>query len=242
MKPKVATTKNVLRLAAAYELMEHQGAGMEIGLIHGFTGYGKTWAVHHLIGQKNALYLESSPNWSSLTLLEDLALELGFDVDRRNTRYLERAVIAKLRETKRAVFIDEFDRVLNSPNARRLVETLRMLHDQATVPLLLVGEDRAEIRLARHPQFDRRTSQRIRFAAVDLDDTREIAETCCEVAIADDLLEKLNQAVSGSTAFIAMGLSQIESYARANRWSEISAAQYSQPFVSPNRRSTGGTT
>lgn len=52
------------------------------------------------------------------------------------------------------------------------------------------------------------------FLPIDLDDTRTVADTISEVAIADDLVERIYREAAGSIALITLGIANVESYAR----------------------------
>jgi hypothetical protein len=70
-------------------------------------------------------------------------------------------------------------------------------------------------KIARWPQLNRRITQVVEFAPLSMADARTLADTCCEVAIADDLLAELHRVAGGSAGYMTNGLARIEYYGKA---------------------------
>jgi hypothetical protein len=114
----------------------HRASGMPgMGLIEGQTGYGKTTAAAWLVVRLNAVFVRALATTTPSSLLESICKELGIGKRSSNVQTVE-DIVAKLAETGRPLFIDEADYLVGK---HRLIETVRDIHDLATVPVILIG-------------------------------------------------------------------------------------------------------
>ncbi|MEJ1358303.1 MAG: ATP-binding protein [Candidatus Sedimenticola sp. (ex Thyasira tokunagai)] len=235
MKFKILPVKNVSRLNEAGQALIQRDLGMPgMGLIWGPTGYGKTTAATWFINQCHGVYIRAMRLWSPKTMLTALARELDLDVKGRNNGEMVEAIIHRLAETGRPVFIDEADYIVES---RRLTDTLRDIHDLSTVPVILIGMHGIEKRIRGNEQFTGRIAQWVSFEGLDMIDARLLADGLAEVKIADDLLQQLHRAASpknrqggascgAEVRRLVVGLGRIEQYARSRGLQSISAAEW----------------
>lgn len=235
MKHSWVLVDNVSRLVEGYELALSQPD--KLLLVSGYTGFGKTSAVHWLQQSadapresRNALYLQALPTWRQVSMLSDLVSALGFEPV-RNSHALLRFAIDQLKMVKRTLIIDEFDRVLRTPDPHSLVEILRVIHDNANIPIVMVGEDQIETKLKRHTQFHRRIAARVQFNPLGLGDLQAVASQCCEIEVAEDLLQAILVATGGNAAYCCKCLAQVEAAGRSAKLSRISREQYRGEFL-----------
>ena len=232
MKYRILPIKNVSKLLDAGDALLNRSAGMPgIGMVWGPTGYGKTTAATWLITRTHGVYLRAMACWSPAAMLAAMQRELDLPPVRGGNAAAVEAIVGRLAETGRPVFVDEADYVVER---RLLVDTLRDIHDLSASPVILIGMSGLEKRIRGNPQFTGRTSQWIEFKGADLADSRILADGLCEVRIADDLLERIHAAATpkakGSSGaeirrlVVAMG--QVEAYARARGLGEIGSAQW----------------
>jgi DNA transposition AAA+ family ATPase len=235
MKYKIAPVKNIERLSAAYDALENAAIGVpRMGLVYGFTGAGKTTAITWLMNQTNAVAVKASPTWSLHSMLSKIMVEIGIDPLRRASD-MEDVIIRTMQRDLRPLFVDEAD-AFTDPQVRgdrsyAILETLRSIHDLSKMPVLLIGMDGIERRLASRHQLMRRISQWIKFEKADTDDARILADTVCEVQVEDDLLTKLLETSNGSVGLMIVGLARIERAAKANDMNRIGLDIWgSRPF------------
>src|SRR3990167_8645189 len=139
MKYKICHIKNVARLAEAGDALINRGPRMPgMGLIYGPTGYGKSTASAWFVNQCHGVYVRAVALWSPSSMLETILRELRCEARGNSNARRVDAIIDKLAETGRPLFVDEADYLLDS---KRMIETLRDLHDLATVPVILIGMD-----------------------------------------------------------------------------------------------------
>jgi len=222
MRYKICHTKNVARLSEAGDSLINRGPGMPgMGLIYGPTGYGKSTSATWFVNQCNGIYVRAMAMWCPSAMLAAILRELDIEQYGNNAVMCDR-IIENLARHNRPLFIDEADYLLDS---KRMVETLRDLHDMATVPVILIGMDGIQRKLLGRQQLAGRLAEWVEFAGADIEDARVLADGLCEVKVGDDLLEQLHLAASAklkggkivggaSARLMVVGLSRIEQLAR----------------------------
>ena len=235
MKFRILPVKNVSRLQVAGDALIQRSIGMPgIGLIWGPTGTGKTTAATWYVNQVNGVYVRAMRLWSPRSMLGALARELDIDVRRLNNGEMVDAIVMRLAETGRPLFVDEADYVVES---RRLTDTLRDIHDMSTAPIILIGMHGIEKRIRGNEQLTGRIAQWVGFGGADLADARMLANGLCEVVIDDDLLQDLHATatpknpagkgiVDAEIRRLIVGLGQIEQYAIQSGLASISKADW----------------
>lgn len=223
MRVKVIQTKNLTRLAVAAESLTSRAPGTPgIGLIWGRSGFGKTTATAWLANKTGAIYLRAWPTWTPTSMLAAIMVELKMTPLARIAPMI-RAIVNGLSAAGRAIFIDEADFLAEKP---LLLDTLRSLHDVSSVPLILIGMQNFQRRIAHREQFVGRISQWVEFAGADLDDARLLARDLCEVKVSDDLVAALHKSSGGSMRALMIGLATMENYARKKRLEKVTAAEW----------------
>ncbi len=232
MKHKILGVKNVSRLQAAGNALINRSMGMPgIGLIWGPTGYGKTTSATWFINQCNGVYIRAMRTWSPKAMLTALCRELDLDSQRMNNCEMVEAIIYRLAETGRPLFIDEADYIVES---KRLTDTLRDIHDLSTVPVILIGMHGIEKRIRSNEQFTGRIAQWVAFQGADHEDARMLADGLCEVEVRQDLLDALyaeacpkrKPDAGAEIRRLVVGLGQIEGYAHHRGLSTIALADW----------------
>lgn len=224
MRFKMVLVKNVARLSQAGAALLSRAQGMPgMGLIEGETGAGKTTAVTWWINECNGVYVRAIAMWSPSTMLQSILRELdAMPVSGSCGRMVEQVVEALLL-SGRPLILDEADYIVDS---KRMVETLRDLHDLASVPVILVGMAGIRRKISLRQQLAGRIAQWVDFKPCDLEDSRKLARELCDVTIGDDLLERLQKAAGGSVRLLVVGLSRIEQNAKAKGLETIKAADW----------------
>lgn len=214
MRSTVSETSNVKALGVAFDGLWSTPAGVEkVGLVYGESGLGKTTATNWLALNNNGIFLRATPLWTPNVMLKRMTVEVGKEPKNRNQDMLDE-LQESLTLHRRPIFIDEADMLFQTNNPGRLLETLRSVYDVAQCPVVLVGMELIKAKIARWPQLNRRITQVVEFAPLDLTDARRLAEDCCEVRVADDLLAELHRQAGGSCGYLINGLTKIEFYGR----------------------------
>ncbi|MCS7285015.1 MAG: AAA family ATPase, partial [Hydrogenobacter thermophilus] len=125
----------------------------------------------------------------------------------------------QLLENPRTVFVDEADYLTHDV---RVLETLRDLHDVTGTPIVFIGMDHADKKLARYKHLFDRFSEIVRFNPLTEQDIRMIADQLCEVKLNDDAVQFI---ASQANRFrrVIVWLYKAEALARANSLKEVLA-------------------
>lgn len=224
MRNTLAVTKNVAALQMAFEALSGRDAGVPgMGLVHGYTGAGKTTAITWLLNRSGGVYARAAATWTPSAMLGRIMQELGADPLARGGAAMVEHITRELSRTQRPLFVDEADYLLGN---LKMLETLRDIHDLSGMPVVLIGMEGIERRLVHRQQLARRISQWVEFMPSDLEDARILADTVCEVEIEQDLLESLHTEAKGSVGLMVVGLSRIEALAKGNGWKQVSADRW----------------
>lgn len=233
MKTKIVPIKNIFRMKEAADSLIIRSFGMPgMGLIFGHTGFGKTTGCTWLVNQVRGIYVRAMSLWSPKTMLEAIARELDIDVRGMTLAAMVDQIVMRLAETGRPLFIDEADYLVDS---KRLVDTLRDIHDMSTSPVILIGMTGIDRKLRGHPQLTGRMAQWVEVQGLDADDVRMLAAGMCEVGVDQDLLDDLSRRASpvGSGAEIrrvVVGLGNIEQHARRRGLTKVGLADLPKGF------------
>ncbi|MEM6836315.1 MAG: ATP-binding protein [Cyanobacteria bacterium P01_C01_bin.120] len=226
MLNKVVAVKNVERLTAAHNALKGASYHLpKIGLIHGLAGAGKTTAIAHLSQVHGGCFVRATAVWTPKAMLVAILRELGRDEIRGNNQAKLDEVIERLAIAQLPLFVDEADYLFQRPAT---LDILRDIHDQAGVPLYLVGMERISRKVNNRELVASRVSQEVKFAPLDLEDTRLVADSLSEIRLEDDLLEDLHQRARGSIRRITVGLSVIETYGKHTMADSLTLAQWQQ--------------
>lgn len=218
MRNKLAIMKNVVRLRTAYESLAQRDHGVPgMGLVHGFTGAGKTTAIAWLVNQSQGIYVRAASTWTPASMLGDIMAELGLAPIHRNSAAMK-VVAERISDQARPLFVDESDYLFSNG---KMLDSLRDIHDVSGSPVILVGMEGIEARLASRKQLARRISQWVEFLPADIADARVLAQAVCEIDLKDDLLAELHEQTNGSVGLMVVGMSRIEALAKANSWSGV---------------------
>lgn len=223
MRSKIVPVSNIARLSEAANALVNRAYGMPgMGLIEGETGYGKTTAVAWLTVRLNGLFVRALATTTPSSLLESICKELGIGKRATNVGTVEE-IVRKLAETGRPLFIDEADYLADK---RRLIETLRDIHDLATVPVVLIGMHGFRRKITHLQQLTGRIAQWVDFQPSSVEDANLLARELAEVEIDKALVSKLHESARGSVRLIVVGLNRIEQFAKNRGLAKIGAAEW----------------
>lgn len=243
MRHTMAMTKNMRRFMTSVEELMHRPQGTEgMGLLWGEPGEGKSTALAYVVNAMSGVFVRAVSSWTVTTMLGKIAEELG------GHRMLRRAdmidfIVQKLAENPRPIFVDEADYLFKQ---LEMIDSLRDIYDLSGCPVIMCGMEEIGRRIQAHARFARRVTQWIEFEGIDKDDARVLADTVCEVSLADDLLTHLHKEARGNIGRMVIGLTKIERMARASGLDEVNFAQwderplfYDQPVFSARNNKNG---
>lgn len=232
MRNKLAPVKNVAALQAAFEALDTRDSGIPgMGLVHGFTGAGKTTAISWLVNRTKGVYARAYGTWTPHSMLQSIMHELGAAPLQRSAAMIK-FIADELAAHRRPLYIDEANYFAADT---KMLDTLRDIHDVSNSPVILIGHEGTEKRLIHRAQLARRISQWVEFKPLDLDDADVLATTVCEVKLEADLLEELHRHTKGSIGLMTVGMARIEALAKAQGWTTVDAGTWNgRPFFLGN--------
>ena len=226
MQNKIVPVGNVMRMAEACRALLARAAGMPgMGLCFGASGLGKTTAVAWLAVREHGVYVRARATSTPTSLLDQIGKELGLALKQRVDLKVD-AIVEKLAQTGRPLFIDEADYVVGKDGENRLSNTVRDLHDLSTVPVILIGMGQIDRRINNSPQLAGRMAQVVEFQLCTPADARKLADELCEVQVADDLLHSITDRAGGSIRLVTVGLARVEQYAVKRGLKQIALADW----------------
>ena len=211
MRNIIVPTENIANLQEASNALMQRDAGLPgMGLIYGDTGFGKSTAAAWLSNRVHGVYVRARALSTPSSFLGSILSELDIEPVRSCAGMVDQ-IVERLALSGRPLMIDEADYVAEKT---RLTDTLRDVHDLSTVPVILIGMAGIQRKLDRRRQLSGRLAQWVEFTPMDGDDARALADSLCEVTVADDLLTDLNAQAGGEIRRVVVGLKNVEQRAR----------------------------
>jgi DNA transposition AAA+ family ATPase len=215
MKNEIVPVKNLQRLAELGDLLETRAARTPgVGVVHGDTGVGKSTGLTWYVGKKKAPYVRAMQLWTPSSMLAAIAQELDV-APHRDLARMTTEIVNALATQNSMLIVDEADYVVDQ---KRLLNTLRDIHDLSQVPLILIGMAEFVKKLSSRidqRQFSGRIAFKVEFEPLDLEDATLLATTLLDGVKAEaDLVKRLHEACEGSTRLITVGLQRIETFAK----------------------------
>jgi len=210
-----------------------------IGVMHGRSGDGKTYASIFAQNKTRAIRVEVGDTWTRKTLLLAILREGGLTPRKGSIPELAELAIGMLaEEPRRPLFIDEADKVVD----KGYIELVRELAMSANVPVLLIGEEALPQKLAAFERVHNRVLAWFGAEPCDLDDAKKLAQLLlAPVTIADELLEKIRIQGDGRARRISTSLDGVAHWARNNGVRHVAAEGYDGPIYTgePPRARSG---
>lgn len=200
-----------------------------IGVCHGDSGLGKTYASIFAQNKTRAIRVEIGDSWTRRTLLLAILGELQLRPRARLTiaEMAEEAIKALGDEPRRPLIVDEADKAVD----KGFIELVRELHEHSGAPVILIGEERLPAKLLSVERVHNRVLDWLPAQPCDLDDAREFAKAFAPgVAIKDDLLAALIAQSQGRARRIVVNLSRVAEFARNRGLKAVDGALWRGEF------------
>lgn len=188
----------------------------KIGLVYGEAGLGKTKTALYLAIQHDAIYIRATNSMTPKWLLEEVTKELG-EIPRFYTADIFRQCVNALKSKPQMIIVDEIDYLLVD---FRTIESLRDLHDETDVPIILVGMNLAKHKLKKHNHLLDRISEVYHFEEFEFTDVKQIVNELSEVEIADSAIRLIRNRYKRFRQ-IVQTIDKLEKASMANDLTEI---------------------
>jgi DNA transposition AAA+ family ATPase len=215
-----AALKNVVAMMMLVKKLQDRGPHLpNIGVMSGFSGYGKTWASIYAQNKTRAVRVEVGDSWNRKTFLRAILRELGIQEPKGTVADLaERAVELLGEKFDRPLMIDEADKLVD----KGMIELVRELAEYSQAPVILIGEEALPSKLVRFERVHNRVLEWTLAQPCDLEDVRKLAAIYApNLDIADRLLERLREMSEGRARRVVTNLDHIAEWARSHGASKV---------------------
>lgn len=221
----VAPLKNVAACLALVHTLQNRPVHLpNIGVLSGFSGYGKSMAAQYCWNKTRAVFVEVFDFWTRKKFCQALLAELGVAQPRGTIGDLMDEIIARLGDDPaRPLIIDEADKLVD----KGMIELVRDINKAAQIPVLLVGEELLPHKLEAHERVHNRVLEWVLAQPCDLEDARSLARFLYpKLSIADQLLDRFREETGGKARRIATTLNEAASFAANNGIGTLDVTNY----------------
>ncbi len=208
--------------------INHKLHGVErIALVSGEVGLGKTVAGLYFGVSEGATMLTIWPGMSQHWLLRELTKELGVEPAWRTENLIEQ-IKKILLEEPRTIIFDEVDHFFaeNGTKGIDALETLRKIHDVCHCPMVFIGEEQIDKKIARIPRLNDRIVEIVRFERYKESDVKEMIAQLSEYRFEDDAIQKITKMSDGRIRPIMRLVHVAEGTARIHHLKTIGAGDF----------------
>ena len=184
-----------------------------LGVCHGPSGLGKSYAAIYTQNKTRAIRVEVGDSWTRRSLLLAILGELQIKPKGRITisDMANEAIEALGEEPSRPLIVDEADKLVD----KGMIEIVRELHEHSGVPIILIGEEKLPSKLLAVERVHNRVLDWLPAQPCDLDDARKLAVAFApKLVITDDLLELIRSQSGGRARRIVVNVSRVAEHAR----------------------------
>lgn len=172
---------------------------------YGPSGWGKSTAAAYVANKHRAYYVECKSSWTKKALLTAVLKEMGA-APAKTLYEMADQISEQLVLSGRPLIIDEVDHIVT----KKAVEVIRDIYEGSNAAVLLIGEELLPAKLREWERFHNRMLDWVPAQPCDIADARQLATLYCrEVAIADDLLTRIQDISRGAARRIAVNIEVI---------------------------------
>lgn len=212
MKNVFVKTKNVKKLVTLFNEVQNLPPNItKLALVYGEHGLGKTHSIIWLATRNDAIYVRANNEMTQNGLLKAIVEELG----ERAYFYMQEnynLILKHLKQNPQIIIVDEVDYLVESKN---VIEILRDIQDNTGVPIILVGMDAMDKKIARFKHFEDRIYKKLKFEHFSPDDIKEILEQITEIKFTEDAILYLSTRTNQFRQLVKL-LEKIEKLSQRN--------------------------
>lgn len=216
----MAPLKNVAAMMGLVQRLKDRGAHLPgFGVLHGPSGYGKTYAAIFGQNKTQGPRIEIGDSWTKKTFVAAILKELGVREPRGTVASMTEQVIIRLAEPDHPpLFVDEADKLVD----KGMVELMREIQEGAQVPVVLIGEELLPEKLEKIERVHNRVLDWVPAQPADLEDTRKLANCFCPWLQLDEaLLEEIRRISDGRPRRIVRNLFISHEFAATRGMTEL---------------------
>jgi len=229
----VADLSNVVAFVEVISQVKEAAArrNPSVGIISAPYGIGKTeTCLWFYTRNKNTVYISVKAAMSTRDFFEELLLELGGTPKGNLYKiFAETVEVLRQKEEPPVILLDEANRLAEK---KKMIEILRDLHDEAHVPVVLVGSPEFLPVVRKYGAFHSRIRVLKTLSPLTVKDVQKIASACLEGCQLDSRAAKtLRVETGGNTRQVVIALEALERYAKANSREVLTAEDVRRVMV-----------
>ncbi|MCE5242896.1 MAG: ATP-binding protein [Desulfobacteraceae bacterium] len=219
MKNVFLETANVRAFREALSVLEDIEKGQPgLGVVWGRAGRGKTECAREFAVRTGAVYLRVLEDWTPRAMLSALCRQLNGSEPKTVDR-CKRIACEILDRTRKTILVDEADRL-----DMKLVEHFRDLHDEAGIPVVLIGEEHLFPMLNARRRLWSRVTQTVEFGPITAEDIMLFGFKAAELKLEPAAAQKIGGRSGGDFRLVWQDIRDLEQMARAAGAKTASAA------------------
>jgi DNA transposition AAA+ family ATPase len=221
----MAALANVMGFYAQVKKLQNRAPHLpNIGVMHGDSGLGKSYASIYAQIKTNTIRVEIGESWNRKTFVRAILREGGMAEPRGSTADLMEAAIEMLAEDRnRPLFVDEADKLVD----KNLIDLAREIAEHAQIPVILIGEEMLPQKLMRFERVHNRVLDWFSASPCDLGDCKKLAAIfLAGVSIEDELLDDIRVKGQGRARRVVVSLNNAKEWARNTGVSALTRAVY----------------
>jgi DNA transposition AAA+ family ATPase len=225
MRDRIVLTPNIRNFVSVADSLKAKPKRSDVmGLVYGRYGLGKTTAMEWYYSNNPCTYVCALQVWATSVnmMVEDILR--AFRVEprgRMKTDFPE--LVRTLKKYNHPLFIDEADRVVRRT---ALIETVRDIHDQSKIPIILIGQEGIMSMLRRGdlgPVLSRITAL-CEFRELTAKDIQQICSELCELECDSNVAGYIRKVTLGDFRLMNTFLTRAEELCDLNRLTKITPA------------------
>ncbi|QDG74429.1 AAA family ATPase [Labrenzia sp. PHM005] len=215
----LAPLKNVARCLTVMGTLRERGPHLPgIGVFHGYSGYGKTYAAILAQHKTDALRVEVGDSWTKKTLLQKILKEAEAPTRGTIADLTEQVILALGDDPDRPLIIDEADKLAD----KGILEIVREVHDHSHAPILLIGEELLPTKIQKVERVHNRVLHWEPAEPCDREDAEVLARYFApDLSLSGDLIDHMVNVTSGLARRINVNLERLVTHARRQGLSEL---------------------
>lgn len=221
----VAPLANVVRLNTLIERCDARASGLPgMGCFYGPAGRGKSFGGIFMANRFHACHVQALPFGGAKKLFQMIVTELGLR-PRNTVADLFDQAIGQLAKTGRTLIIDEADLILKDS----IIESIRLLHDHAAVPVIFMGEELLPQKLKRWERVNSRIMSWVAAEDATAEDLNHLARIYArDIALDDALKAELLERSGGSIRHVSTNLAAVAELAATKGLTRVTMTDWGQ--------------
>lgn len=224
----IAGINNVaLTNQAMMQLQDRSPSLPGLGVLHGPSGYGKSFSASYVANAHRAFYIQCKSIWTRKKFFEAILKEMGI-MPAKNLADMNEQVCEELMQSGRPLIIDEADWLADS---KQNVMLAMDIYEGSQASILLIGEERLPAKLAHYEKIHNRILKWVPAQPCQMRDVLQLADIYArDTDIEEAMLLKVVNETHGVTRYICVNLENMRTWSADRGVDRVTVENYDQPL------------